>query len=73
MNVKGRKNTIQKHLEISADGNEILKNLTKSLNDELDCKYYEWQIFEASIRIFEKQLKLMDTDRKLEIMDVPVE
>lgn len=73
MNVKGRKNTIQKHLEISADGNEILKNLTKSLNDELDGKYYEWQIFEASIRMFEKQLKLMDSDRKLEIMDVPVE
>ena len=73
MNVKGRKNTIQKHLEISTGANEILKNLTKSLNDELDGKYYEWQIFEASIRMFEKQLKLMDSDRKLEIMNVPVE
>lgn len=58
---------MQKHLEISQDTNKILKNVTKSINKELDAKYYEWQIFEVAMRLFEKQLKLMDIDRKRKI------
>ena len=61
---------MQKHLEISQDTNKILKNVTKSINKELDAKYYEWQIFEVAMRLFEKQLKLMDIDRKREIFAI---
>lgn len=71
--MKGRKNTKQKHLEISTGTDEIIKNITKSLNLELEGKYYQWQVIEASVRLFEKQLKLMDNDRKLEIMKMTAE
>lgn len=67
MNKKDRKNTIHKHFEISQDVNTILKNITKAINQELDGKYYEWQIFEVAMRLFQSQLKLMDNDRKREI------
>lgn len=58
---------MQKHLEISKCTDKILKDITKAINKELDGKYYEWQIFEVAMRLFQSQLKLMDNDRKREI------
>ena len=69
MNCKDRKNTIQKHLEISKETNKILEDITKSINDELDGKYYQWQIVEVAICLLQSQLKAMDTDRKQELLD----
>lgn len=67
LNKKNRKNTIQKHLEISENTNKILKDLTKDINEELDGKYYEWQIFEVAILSCQLKFKNMNIDQKYEL------
>lgn len=61
---------MQKHLQISMETDAILKDVTKSINEDLDGKYYEWQIFEVAMRLFQKQLKTMDIDRKRELLQM---
>lgn len=61
---------MQKHLQISMETDTILKDVTKSINNDLDGKYYEWQIFEVAMRLFQKQLKTMDIDRKRELLQM---
>lgn len=77
MNYKGRKEkgkgTSYIHCEVSADTKELLINITDKLNAELNEKYYRWQVFEASLRYFEKQLKAMDLDQKLKLLNETTE
>lgn len=73
MNVKNRKHTKKKHLEISQEADTILKNIVQGLNDELDGKYYEWQVMDVAIKLFDNQIKMMDSDRKQELLQKTME
>ena len=73
MNVKNRKHTKKKHLEISQEADTILKNIVQGLNDELDGKYYEWQVMDVAIKLFDNQIKTMDSDRKQELLKKTME
>lgn len=54
---------------ISNETNTILENVTKSINKDLNAKYYQWQVFEVAIEVFERQLKYCDDDRKRELFE----
>lgn len=73
MNLKNRKHTKKKHLEISQEADNILKNIVQGLNDELEGKYYEWQVMDISIKLFDNQIKMMDSDRKQELLQKTME
>lgn len=73
MNVKNRKHTKKKHLEISEHSDKVIKNIVKSFNDELEGKYYEWQVMDVAVRLLEKQIKTMDSDRKQELLKKTME
>lgn len=68
MNVKNRKHTKKKHLEISEEADKVIKNIVQSLNKELQGKYYQWQIIDIAVRLLEKQILTMDVDRKQELL-----